>query len=147
MQLWQNGELDLDAPVQKYCPSLPQKEAPITTRELLGHLGGIRHYHPNSPNDPELYNIKHFDNPIEGGLKFFENDPLVAKPGTHFNYSTHGYTVVGCAMEGASGEKYVDYMRQHVLLPAGMSQTQADNRYSIVPHRMRLYQKNESGSW
>ena len=36
MQLWEQKKLDLDAPIQKYCPAFPQKEWPITTRELLG---------------------------------------------------------------------------------------------------------------
>src|SRR5712691_9034833 len=44
LQLWERGKLDLDAPVQKYCPAFPQNEWPISSRELLGHLGGIRHY-------------------------------------------------------------------------------------------------------
>src|SRR5437660_864255 len=39
LQLWEHGKLDLDAPVQEYCPAFPQKEWPITSRELLGHLG------------------------------------------------------------------------------------------------------------
>jgi CubicO group peptidase (beta-lactamase class C family) len=145
MQLWQRGKLDLDAPVQKYCPAFPKKEWPITTRELLGHLAGIRHYHPNSENDPEVYNIKHFDNPIDGGLKFFENDSLLSKPGTQFHYSTHGYTVVGCAIEGASGEKYTDYLRGNVFLPAHMTHTLADDRYAIVAYRTRFYQKDKAG--
>lgn len=38
MQLWERGKLDLDAPVQKYCPAFPQKRWPITTRELPGIL-------------------------------------------------------------------------------------------------------------
>src|SRR5277367_2665305 len=29
LQLWQQGKIDLDAPVQKYCPAFPQKEFPI----------------------------------------------------------------------------------------------------------------------
>lgn len=144
MQLWQDGKLDLDVPVQKYCPTLPDKGTPITTRELLGHLAGIRHYRSNSPDDAEVYNTKHFEDPIQGGLQFFENDPLVSKPGTHFHYSTQGYTVVGCAMEGASGEKYVDYMREKVLPLADMSETVVDNHYLIIPHRTRFYQKDKS---
>src|SRR5271169_6538965 len=36
--LWQQGKLDLDSPVQKYCPSFPPKDTPITTRQVLGHL-------------------------------------------------------------------------------------------------------------
>ncbi len=105
MQLWERGQLDLDAPVQKYCPAFPQKQAPITTRQVMGHLGGIRHYKAGSQDDPEVGNTKHFDNPIQGGLDFFKNDPLVADPGSHFHYSTQGYTLVGCVMEGASGAK------------------------------------------
>jgi len=50
-------------------------------------------------------NTHHFEDGIEAGLKFFEDDPLVARPGIHFNYSTQGYTLVGCVIEGASGEK------------------------------------------
>src|SRR5229473_521372 len=42
MQLVELGRLDLDAPVQKYCPSFPEKPWPISTRQVLGHLGGIR---------------------------------------------------------------------------------------------------------
>ena len=152
MELWERGKLDLDSPVQKYCPAFPQKPWPITTRELLGHLAGIRYYHvPETPysesqSDPEVGNTRHFENGIEAGLKFFANDPLVAQPGTHFNYSTQGYTLVGCAIEGASGEKYADYVREHVLVPAGMLQTRPDDRFAIIPLRTRFYSKDKSGA-
>jgi serine beta-lactamase-like protein LACTB len=144
--LWQESKLNLDAPVQQYCPAFPQKDAPITTRELLGHLGGIRHYKSDSQDDPEIGNTKHFLNPIQGGLDFFKNDPLVAKPGTEFHYSTQGYTLVGCAIEGASGEDYVDYVREKILTPAGMTHTMVDNRFAIVPFRTRFYSKDKSGA-
>ena len=145
MQLWERGKIDLDAPVQKYCPAFPQKEWPITTRELLGHLGGIRHYKSESQDDPELGNTKHFES-LADGIKFFADDPLVAKPGTRFHYSTMGYTLVGCAMEGAAGEKFVEYVRENVFLPAGMNATQADNLIAVIPHRTRYYSKDKSGA-
>jgi serine beta-lactamase-like protein LACTB len=144
--LWQQGKLNLDAPVQQYCPAFPQKEAPVTPRELLGHLGGIRHYKGDSRDDPEIGNTKHFINPIQGGLDLFKNDPLVAKRGAEFHYSTQGYTLVGCAIEGASGEDYVDYVREHILTPAGMIHTTVDNRFAIVPFRTRFYSKDKSGA-
>jgi serine beta-lactamase-like protein LACTB len=146
MQLWERGKLDLDAPVQKYCPAFPQKEAPITTRLLLAHLGGIRHYKSDSNDDPEVGNIKHFQDPIRGGLQSFANDPLVAKPGTKFSYTTHGYTVVGCAIEGAAGAKYTDYLRENIFLPAGMTHTHADDRYALIPYRTRFYHKDKDGA-
>lgn len=48
-RLWEEGKLDLDAPVQKYVPEFPQKQferedVTITPRMLLSHLSGIRHY-------------------------------------------------------------------------------------------------------
>src|ERR1035438_8325076 len=147
MELVERGQLDLDAPVQKYCPAFPQKQAPISTRQVMGHLGGIRHYKSGENQaDLEGGNTKHFDNPIQAGLDFFKNDPLVADPGTHFHYSTQGYTLVGCVMEGASGAKYLDFMRQNVLVPAGMDHTHADDRFAIIPYRTRFYQKTESGA-
>ena len=152
MALWERGKLDLDSPVLKYCPAFPEKPWPITTRQLLGHLAGIRYYNvPEVPysvsqTDPEVGNTRHFEDGIEGGLKFFAKDPLVAQPGTHFNYSTQGYTVAGCAIEGASGRKYADYVRESVLVPAGMLQTRPDDRFEIVPLRTRFYSKNQSGA-
>jgi CubicO group peptidase (beta-lactamase class C family) len=41
LRLAERGKLEFDAEVEKYCPAFPKKEWPITTRELLGHLGGI----------------------------------------------------------------------------------------------------------
>lgn len=152
MALWEHGKLDLDSPVQKYCPVFPQKSWPITTRQLLGHLGGIRYYNvPELPysasqTDPEVGNTRHFENGIEGGLKFFANDPLVAQPGTHFNYSTQGYTLAGCAIKGASGEKYADYVRESVLVPAAMLQTRPDDRFAVIPLRTRFYSQDKSGA-
>lgn len=92
MQLWEQGKLDLDSPVQKYCPAFPLKPWPVTTGELLGHLAGIRYYHvpelpySESQSDPEVGNTRHFENGIAAGLKFFADDPLLAQPGTHFDY-------------------------------------------------------------
>jgi CubicO group peptidase (beta-lactamase class C family) len=146
MQLWERGQLDLDAPVQKYCPAFPQKPWPVTTRQVMGHLAGIRHYKGSSQDDPEVGNTKHFDNPIQAGLDFFKNDALLSEPGKQFHYSTQGYTLVGCVIEGASGKKYVDFMRENVFARADMENTQVDNRFAIIPYRTRFYQKTESGT-
>ncbi|KAK3095522.1 hypothetical protein FSP39_015601 [Pinctada imbricata] len=46
---WEAGKLDLDKPIQHYVPEFPEKsldgeKVTITTRQLVSHLGGIRHY-------------------------------------------------------------------------------------------------------
>ncbi|XP_059228190.1 serine beta-lactamase-like protein LACTB, mitochondrial [Mustela nigripes] len=48
-KLWEGGKLDLDMPVQHYVPEFPEKEyegekVSVTTRLLISHLSGIRHY-------------------------------------------------------------------------------------------------------
>ena len=146
MELVEQGKLNLDDPVQKYCPAFPQKSGAITTRLVLGHLAGIRHYKSDSQDDPEVGNTKHFDDPIRAGLDFFKNDPLLSEPGKQFHYSTHGYSLVGCIIQGASGAKYTEYMRQNVMIPAGMEHTVADDRFAIIPYRTRFYQKTKSGT-
>ena len=129
------GKLNLDAPIQRYCPEFPQKQWTITTRELLGHLAGIRHYKIG-----EMESTRHYINMSEG-FAIFANDPLLFEPGSRYSYSTYGYTVVGCVIEGAAHEKFADYIAEHVLRPAGMTHTFVDDVYTIVPHRARGYQK------
>ena len=143
LQLWEHGKLDLDAPVQKYCPAFPQKEWPITSRELLGHLGGIRHYNRDGKGDIPEDSARHFAS-MEESLQIFAADPLVAKPGTKFNYSTYGYTLLGCVLEGAASQKYIDFVRENIFKPASMAQTQADDFFTIIPHRTRWYHKDKS---
>jgi CubicO group peptidase (beta-lactamase class C family) len=134
MTLVESGKLDLDAAVQKYCAPFPRKPWPVTTRELLSHTAGIRHYKKG-----EIENTHHYER-MADGFAIFANDPLLFQPGTAFSYSTYGYTVVGCAVEGASGERFADYVAEHVLKPAGMTHTFVDDVYEIVPHRARGYQ-------
>ena len=126
MTLVEQHKLDLDVPIQKYCPAFPQKQWPITTRQLLSHTSGIRHYKDKDPDTPHwAENTKHF-NSITDGLSVFANDSLEFQPGTKFGYSTYGYTVVGCVIEGASGERFYDYLRHAVLEPADMPHTVQD---------------------
>ncbi|XP_072291463.1 serine beta-lactamase-like protein LACTB, mitochondrial [Eucyclogobius newberryi] len=48
-RLCEEGKLELDEPVQKYVPEFPEKQfegqdVTVTTRMVLSHLSGIRHY-------------------------------------------------------------------------------------------------------
>ena len=145
LELFERGKLDLDAPVQKYCPVFPQKESPITSRQLLAHLSGIRHYNQDGKGDVPEDSARHFAS-MEESLQLFASDPLVAKPGTQFHYSTYGYTLLGCVLEGASSQEYVDFVRENVLRPAAMEHTQADDFFAIVPNRTRWYRRDKSGA-
>jgi CubicO group peptidase (beta-lactamase class C family) len=141
MQLVERGKLDLGAPVQQYCPAFPQKQWPVTSRELLGHLGGIRHY-----NEKERVEYTtHFDS-VASGLSVFKDDPLIAEPGTQFHYSSFGFNLLGCVVEGASGQSFADYLRQNIFVPAGMDHMQVDNVFALIPNRARGYAKDKDGN-
>jgi serine beta-lactamase-like protein LACTB len=132
-QLVEQGKLDLDAPVQKYVPTFPDKGALITTRMLGGHLGGIRHY-----RDDENLSAKHYNNVLEG-LKIFQDDPLVAPPGTKFSYSSYGFNLLSAVVQGASGQDFLSYMHEHVFEPLGLRSTVEDQPAEIIEQRARFY--------
>jgi len=131
--LYEQGKLDLDAPVQKYVPSFPDKGYPITTRQLAGHLAGIRNY-----RGTEWLLNRHF-NRVRDGLSVFERDSLLSRPGTTFAYSSYGWNLIGAVVEGASGQDFLTYMSRAVFGPLGMTHTAPDRADSLVPHRTRFY--------
>jgi CubicO group peptidase (beta-lactamase class C family) len=137
MQLVEQGKLDLDAPIQKYCQAFPEKPWPITARQLLGHLGGVRHY---KGGRPESYGAALFAS-ITDSLRTFKDEPLLQEPGTKYEYTTYGFSVLGCAIEGASGKSYREYMQENVFKTAGMTLTRLDDQHLIIPDRSRGYQQ------
>jgi CubicO group peptidase (beta-lactamase class C family) len=137
MGLAEQGKLDLDVPIQKYCPRFPKKRWPITARDLISHTSGIRHY--GGPHEEsELYNTKHYDH-VSDAIDLFKDDPLKQQPGSDFLYSTWGYVTLGCVLEGASGEEYRSLIRRLIFDPAGMASTRDDDPRALIQHRARGY--------
>lgn len=136
-QLVEAGTLNLDAPVQTYVPSFPQKRDTITTRLVAGHLAGIRHYR----ND-EFLSRKHYDS-VEKGLDIFEADTLLYEPGTEYSYSSYGWNLVSAVVEGAAGQPFLAYMREHVLRPLGLRHTVADHVDSLITNRTDYYVRDD----
>ncbi len=135
----EEGALDLDAPVQQYVPEFPEKQAPITTRMLAGHLAGMRHYAGNEFLSSEFYPT------VKDGLAIFAADPLLFDPGTQYSYSSYGWNLVSAAIESATGEEFLAQMQSRVFEPLGMLDTSADINALIVPGRVRPYVRSEAG--
>jgi serine beta-lactamase-like protein LACTB, mitochondrial len=161
MRLVEDGKLDLDAPIQKYCPQFPQKEWPITSRQLLTHMAGVRHNHGDNGEkrgtDAERQALqeliqrersaqytRHTD--VIKPLDIFKNDPLVFQPGTRVQYSSLGYRLLGCVLEGAAKTPYRKLMRDLVFEPAGMKAITEDDALAIVPRRVAGYSKAPDGT-
>ena len=134
MSLVDEGKIDLDAEVQKYCPDYPMKKWPVTVRQVLGHLGGIRHY----KSALEASSTEHFFS-LNSALATFADDPLLHEPGTKYRYSSFGYNLIGSVAEGASGQDFVTLLNAHVLKPSGMTDTVADDNFAVIPGRSRGY--------
>lgn len=139
MQLYERGKLDLDAPVQKYVPGFPLKRWPITSRQLLQHLAGIRHYRPD-----EDVSRHHYENVI-ASLAPFRDDDLIHEPGTAFRYTSYGFVLLGAVIEGASGMSYKDFVRANIFEPCGMAATRPDEALPIIQGRSRGYRREKSG--
>jgi CubicO group peptidase (beta-lactamase class C family) len=128
-----SGALDLDEPIQTYCPAYPEKRWPVTPRALIPHAGGVR-----SSVFADIFNREHYAS-VEAALVRFAADSLLARPGTAVAYSNAGYTLLACAIEGAAGVTYDDYLREHIFERADMTNTRRDNVFEVIPGRARAY--------
>jgi CubicO group peptidase (beta-lactamase class C family) len=133
LKLAEEGRLDLDAPIQRSAPALAEKAWPVTARQLLGHLGGVRHYRDDEPANTSPCAT------MECSLAFFKDDPLVVEPGSRFVYSTYGYSLLGAAVEGAAGRPYLEFLRQAIFEPAGMASIRPDEVRPLIPNRAQGY--------
>ncbi|THU38141.1 beta-lactamase family protein [Niastella caeni] len=156
MMLVNNSKLDLDIPIQRYCQHYPQKNWDITTRQILTHTSGIRHY---ADYDAELSKAKSQADTIEinkrrypdllgmftrytdmtNPLNNFKQDSLLFKPGSSWEYSSNGYRVLGCIIEGASGLSYRAMIKNQIFDKAGMTNTVEDDAWAIIPKRASGY--------
>lgn len=131
--LHQRGGIDLDAPVQEYVPSFPEKRWPITMRQLMGHIAGIRHYRGD-----EFLSSVHYDDVLEG-LDIFVADSLLFRPGTEYSYSSYGWNLVSAVVQAAAEEPFLDFMVREVFAPIGMRHTVPGYMARIVPNRVSFY--------
>jgi len=142
LQLAEHGVVDLDAPVQRWVPSFPEKRAPVTLRQILTHTSGIRHYRQG-----EFVQHRHYASVVEA-LAIFEDDPLLFEPGSRYEYSSHAYNLLAAVVECASGLDFGAYLRERIFEPAGMADSRLDEAGALVDRRARPYEKASTpGRW
>ena len=156
MRLVDDGMLDLDAPIQQYCAAFPDKQWPISSRQLLTHMAGVRHNHGDNgekrDTDAEREALQQLIQRERSGqyvrytdvikpLDAFKDDPLIFRPGTRVQYSSPGYRLLGCVLEGAAKMPYRKLMRDLVFTPAGMKTITEDDALALVPRRVPGYSK------
>jgi SSS family transporter len=118
MQLYELHKLNFDDPVAKYLPAFAANgKENVTIRELLTHYSGL-------PPDISLKDSWGLAAPDKAeGLRRAFDSPLVATPGTHFEYSDINFITLGALVEKISGEPLDVYAREHIFTPLKMIHT------------------------
>ncbi len=138
--LMQDGKVDPNAVVQTYVPQFPEKQYPITVRQVAGHIAGIRHYQGSEFMSKKLYPT------VDEGLTIFQDDPLLFEPGTRYSYSSYGWNLISAVIEGASGESFLSFMKEQVFNPFGMNNTIPEWSNQNIPNLVRFYERGTNGN-
>lgn len=134
MQLVEQGQLNLDAPIIQYLPNfrLADERYPhITLRQMLSHTSGMPDMdeaeydelvaHPEYDTDaPERY------------VRALAGRKMISAPGERFAYSNIAYNVLGFLVATLSGQPFEAYLKTKVLRPAGMPESTLF--FPEVPH-------------
>ena len=176
MQLVEQGKLKLDEPIAKILPDLatPQvldgfndKGEPnlrpargeITLRQLLTHTAGFTYdiWDANTLQYNKYADLPGIISCKNAALK----TPLAFDPGTRWEYGIN-IDFVGKAVEAVSGQNLAVYLREHLLQPLGMKDTDfiigSDQKARLVTVHARKpdgalepmefeIRRNRSSSW
>lgn len=118
MLLAESGQLDLAEPVARWFPGCPSQWQRVTLHHLLSHTAGVRHwddavpgFDPSQPMDPAER------------VTLIQQAPLLAEPGTRWQYSSPGYVLAGHIVAEVSGQPYPIFLAGRVLAPLGLTAT------------------------
>ena len=138
MQLYEEGLVDLDTPIETYLPDFSiqtrfNDSDPITIRNILAHRSGL----PRNGNIP----LWAWDNGTEilRDLVASLAESYVAYPANHqYKYSNIGYNMLARIIEVISGEWFAYYMRDSLLLPMGMNSSAFLSQEIFDPSRIAV---------
>lgn len=113
LKLWMMGKVGLQDPITEYFEDVPDDKKGITIHHLLTHTAGFR----GAVGDDR--------DPIgrESFLKLAMESKLNREPGTLYEYSNVGYSLLGIIIELVSGRGYESFLHEHLFKPAGMNKT------------------------
>lgn len=136
MQLYEQGQLQFDYPVQNYLPDFNVANDPlranVTVRMLLTHTSG-------EPGDVDLKDPWGLDGADKAeGIHRALTTPLQSGPGKVFRYSDINFILLGALIEKVTGETEDVYVQEHVFEPLGMEDTHyLPPAKACGPHTMR----------
>jgi len=142
LKLAAEGQIDLDAPLQRYLPDYPPPGAAATIHQLLTHTAGI----PSYTSDPAFWRAACQPRELDELIATWRNEPLDFPPGTDWNYSNSGYVLLGKVIEVVSGLNYARFIEERIAAPLGLKNTMFGDAARIIPGRVRGYD-HEGGEY
>jgi len=132
--LLEKGQLNLDDEIQPYVPTYPQKQWPVTLRQLMGHVAGVRN---DSGDEGPLFS-EHCERPAEA-VRFFAKDALLFEPGTRYRSSRYDWILMSAVVEAAADQPLLTFMRKQIFEPLHMDDTMADSATDAIANRATSY--------
>jgi CubicO group peptidase (beta-lactamase class C family) len=132
--LMEAGRLKLEEQIQTYVPEFPRKDWPLTLRQLMAHVAGVR----NDGGDEGPLLAQYCDRPVEA-LEYFADRPLLFEPETDYRLSSYGWILVSAAIEAAADEPFVTFMSTRIFEPLGMRGTMTDDPTEPIENRATSY--------
>jgi CubicO group peptidase (beta-lactamase class C family) len=142
LQLAERGTVRLTDPVEKYLPEIariadrPAGTPPVTLLQVATMTAGIG----REPADLDKFLVGPAEQWEQVMLQALERTKYVNEPGTRFFYSNIGYAMLGAALGRAAGRPYIDYMRDQVLAPLGMTHSDFVPSAAIRPALAKGYE-------
>lgn len=145
--LAEDGKLDIDAPLRTCLPELIGPVGEPTLRQLMNHTGGLR-----DPYDlPAVLLCRSFPFMLfdGAGLELSQRFTSAnAAPGERMVYNNNGYHLLSRAIERVSKLRFTDFLRQRILDPLGMGDTQLlPSDLTMVPGIASFHQPQPDGSY
>jgi CubicO group peptidase (beta-lactamase class C family) len=124
MRLVERGVIDLGRPVNDYLGDSPLRARvgraeDATVRRVANHTSGLPLHYQFFPDDEPDRRP-----PMSETIHRYGN--LVTAPGERYQYSNLGYGILDHLIARHSGKSFVDFMRQEVFLPLGMTRSSVD---------------------
>jgi CubicO group peptidase (beta-lactamase class C family) len=132
--LLEKNRLKLDDEIQTYVPEFPDKQWPVTLRQLMAHVAGLK---SDGGDEGPLFS-EHCERPVDA-LQYFKSSPLLFQPGTRYLYSRYGWILVSAAVETAADQPFLSFMRRQIFQPLGMDHTEADSATEPIAERATFY--------
>ena len=132
--LLEKNQIKLDEKIQTYVPEFPEKQSPVTLRQLMAHTAGVR---SDDGDEGSLFTVR-CERPVDA-LQYFKDKSLWFEPGTKYRFSNYSFILVSAAVEEAAHEKFLPFMRKQIFEPLGMAHTEADSATEPIQNRATFY--------